>query len=96
MRVEFLQLAEQELDDAFEYYEYQQSDLGYRFVDELYHSIELVKFYPSAWSKSSKNTRRCIVKTFPYALIYQQREDMLLIVAVAHMHRQPNYWVDRV
>ncbi len=38
--VEFLELAEDELHDAFEYYEYQQKDLGYRFVDEVYKAIE--------------------------------------------------------
>lgn len=64
MHIEFLELAQQELDDAFEYYEYQQSDLGYRFVDELYNSINLIILYPNAWSKNSKNTCRCIVKPF--------------------------------
>jgi hypothetical protein len=32
MKIQFLELAQNELDDAFEYYEYQQEDLGYRFV----------------------------------------------------------------
>jgi len=96
MQVEFLELAERELDDAFEYYEYQQKELGYRFVDEVYNSINLIELYPLAWSKSSKDTRRCLVKTFPYAIIYQKRNDMILIVAIAHLHRKPNYWIDRI
>ena len=96
MKIEFLGLAQQELDDAFNYYEYQQRNLGYRFVEELHKSIELIKLYPTAWSKSSKNTRRAIVKTFPYAIIYQRREEMILIIAVAHLHREPNYWIERI
>jgi hypothetical protein len=44
--VEFLKLAENELHDAFEYYEYQQKDLGYRLVNEVYKSIELIKLFP--------------------------------------------------
>ncbi len=94
--VEFLEIAEDELHDTFEYYEYQQKDLGYRLVNEVYKSIELIKLFPEGWSKISKNTRRCLVKSFPYGIIYQIRGDKILVVAIANLHRKPNYWVDRV
>ncbi len=95
-KAQFLEPAQQELDEAFEYYEYQQAGLGYRFVQEVYNAIELIKSYPSAWAHISTNTRRCLVKTFPYAVIYQNRKDMILIVAIANLHRKPNYWTNRV
>ena len=31
----------------------------------------------------------------PYGIIYQARENYILIVAVAHLHRKPGYWKDR-
>ena len=96
LQVQFLELAQQELDDAFDYYEYQQADLGYRFVQEVYNTIGLIKTYPLAWSSISPNTRRCLVKTFPYGVIYQKREDIILVVAIANLHRKPNYWVERI
>ena len=46
-KVQFLKLAQQELDDAFNYYEYQQANLGYRFIQEVHDAIELIKLYPS-------------------------------------------------
>ena len=96
IKVKFLELAQKELDDTFDYYEYQQSDLGFRFVQEVYNTISLIKSYPSGWSKVSANTRRCLVKTFPYGIIYQERKDFILIVAIANLHRKPNYWVARI
>jgi len=36
------------------------------------------------------------VKTFPYGVIYQEREDFILIVAIANLHRKPNYWAERL
>jgi hypothetical protein len=57
MKIQFLELAQNELDDAFEYYEYQQEDLGYRFVQEVYNSIELIRSYPLGWSYVSKKRR---------------------------------------
>ena len=47
INVEFLDLAQKELDDTFDYYEYQQNDLGLRFVQEVYNAIALIKSYPA-------------------------------------------------
>lgn len=96
MNVEFLDIASDELHDAFEYYEYQQSNLGYRFISEVNNAVNLIKMYPSAWHKLSNSTRRCLVKTFPYGVIYQERDDTIVIIAVMNLHRKPNYWVNRV
>jgi plasmid stabilization system protein ParE len=96
LSVEFLNLAQNELDDTFEYYEFQQENLGYRFVEEVMNSLELITAYPEAWMQSSAHTRRCLIKTFPYGIIYQKRDDIIIIVAIASLHKKPDYWVSRV
>ena len=94
--VEFLDVAQNELDDVFEYYEFQQENLGYRFIKEVMHSLELITAYPEAWMQSSSHTRRCLIKTFPYGIIYQKRDDVIIIVAIASLHKEPDYWVSRI
>ena len=94
--IEFLDLAKNELDDAFDYYEYQQDGLGYRFVREVYNTLTRIKAYPFAWTQNSMHTRRCLVKSFPYGVIYQKRENIILEVAIANLHKEPNYWVKRI
>ena len=96
LQIEFLDLAQNELDDTFDYYEYQQKDLGYRFVQEIFNTINLIKLYSSAGTKNSKNTRRCLVKSFPYGIIYQKMGNIILIVGIIHLQRKPNYWAGRV
>ena len=97
MNISFLDIATQELDDAFEYYEYQQQNLGSRFIFEAQNTIERIKHYPKAWHSFSHNTRRCLVKNFPYGIIYQEKaNNLILIIAVTNLHRQPNYWIDRL
>ena len=55
MPVEFLKVAENELHDAFEYYEDQQKNLGYQFIDEVLNTIELIKvFHMVLFIKSEK------------------------------------------
>jgi hypothetical protein len=33
---------------------------------------------------------------FPYGLIYSIDGDTVVIVAVAHLHRRPRFWIDRI
>ena len=97
MNVTFLEIASLELDDAFEYYEYQQQNLGHRCVYEVENAIERIKYYPKAWHTFSHSTRRCLVKGFPYGVLYQEiEENSILIVAVMNLHRKPNYWIERL
>jgi len=95
MNVEFLDITERELDDAFKYYDGIYKGLGLRFIDELESSIERIKLHPTAWQKSSTVTHKCLLNRFPYSIIYQIRGDLLLVVAIASNHQRPNYWANR-
>ena len=96
MKVEILEVAERELDDGFIYYESLQDGLGKRFLFEIKNSIGRIVQYPNGWHPLSNNTRRSLVKKFPYGIVYQILEDKISIVAIAHLHRKPNYWKDRI
>jgi hypothetical protein len=45
----------------------------------------------------SPGTRRCLIAKFPYGVIYHYspEQDEIVIVAIAHLHRRPDYWVSR-
>jgi len=51
---------------------------------------------PLTWPPYSRNTRRYILRTFPYHLIYRVADDKIVIVAVSHAKRDPSYWLDRL
>ncbi len=97
MKVRFLKVAEAEFDDAIEYYEIQQEGLGDRFKNNVEYAILRIVAFPEAFRPLSKRTRRCLVTKFPYGVIYQHRDDSkeILVVAIAHLHRKPDYWVSR-
>jgi len=95
MRVYFHPDAEAEFNKAIGYYEQLQPGLGIEFAEEIYATITRIIQYPDAWSTLSKNSRRCIVNRFPYGVIYQIKSRSLRIIAVAHLHRRPNYWKGR-
>ena len=50
---------------------------------------------PEIGSLESKNIRRYLLHKFPYKILYSNQKDHIYVIAVAHMHREPKYWVDR-
>jgi plasmid stabilization system protein ParE len=96
MKIRFLETARLELDDAIAFYNAEVPGFGEAFLLESLSAIDRIRRYPDAWSPLSENTRRCRLRRFPYALIYRHAEDEILIVAVAHLHRKPQYWKDRI
>jgi len=96
MEIRFLAIAQAELDDAIDYYNSKFSGLGNDFLFEVLKTLERIRIFPLAWHPFSENTRRCQISHFPYGVIYQILEEEILIVAIAHLHREPDYWKNRI
>ncbi|NLX91926.1 MAG: type II toxin-antitoxin system RelE/ParE family toxin [Firmicutes bacterium] len=95
MKVSFLPLAEQELDEAFLWYEEQVVGLGNGFLDEFNQSIKRIVAFPALYEQIDNNLRRCLMNRFPYGIIYGIDGEQTIIVALAHLKRRPNYWSNR-
>ena len=95
MRVIFTRIARQELEDAVRFYDLEFSGLGQSFKEEVRKSALRIAEYPKAWSIERGEVRKCLLHRFPYKLLYSVEEDHVLVIAVAHQHRKPDYWVGR-
>ncbi len=95
MRVIFTKLASQELEDAVRFYELEYSWLGRKFKEEVRKAALRIAAYPEGWSTERGNIRKCLLHKFPYKLLYAVDENHILIIAVAHQHRKPDYWFDK-
>ncbi|MCC5608167.1 type II toxin-antitoxin system RelE/ParE family toxin [Nostoc sp. CHAB 5834] len=88
--------AKQELDDAVAYYDNISRDMGDAFIAEVERTLNRIEQFPQTWTQLSKNTRRCRIASFPCGIIYAIKEQQILIVAIMHLQRQPNYWTNRI
>jgi len=95
MKVRFLTLAQQELDDAVAWYNEQAAGLGYDFLDEVDRAVRRTVAFPMSCPEIEPGLRRCLLARFPYGLIYGMEDDSIVVVAVTHLHRLPRYWTDR-
>ena len=79
------------MDEAFAWYNRQAAGLGREFLDELDRALRRALAFPLSYPEVDPGIRRCRLARFPYGVIYGVDGDTLVIVAVAHSHRQPRY-----
>lgn len=96
MKVKILELAQQELEEAMLFYELEYQGLGRRFKTEVRSAIKRIRRYPNAWPIERGEVRKCFVHKFPYTIFYSIQDKTILILAIAHQHRKPGYWSDRL
>ena len=92
----FLPPAEQEMTEASLFYEAASTGLGGNFLDDVERLIERLREHPNLGQTISSNLRRTLLNRFPFSLIYSVEGDQIIIIAVAHYGRRPDYWQDRV
>ena len=88
--------AEVEFNQAIDYYENCAEGLGYDFAVEVYSAIERILAYPRAWMILAEDVRRCMTRRFPYGVLYTKEPESIFILAVMHLHRDPDYWKHRI
>jgi plasmid stabilization system protein ParE len=93
MKVLFSRLAVNELEDASDYYTLEQQGLGDSFRSEVQQAIRRILRFPLAWPVERGEVRKTFVHRFPYKILYSIEPDHLFIIAIAHQHRKPDYWV---
>ena len=92
MNVRFLRPARRELRDAAEFYGNVRPQLRRAFLKQVRAGIEMVEQFPTAWTKLSPTIRRYQLKKFPYGLLYEIDDSTIIVIAVMHLSRHPDYW----
>ncbi|MFA5233761.1 MAG: type II toxin-antitoxin system RelE/ParE family toxin [Sulfurimonas sp.] len=87
--------AELELNASVDYYQECKDGLGGEFAYEVQKTIQRILEYPTAWQKLNMDIRRCLTNRFPFGIIYFQRDNKIIILAVMQLNRKPNYWKSR-
>jgi len=92
----FLPPAEEEMLEAASYYESKAENLGRRYIFEIERSKNIIINNPELYPILKYNIRRCIVRRFPYGILYKIDPKEIVIVAIMHLNRKPDYWLNRI
>jgi len=94
-RARFIAAARLEFLAEVIYFSEAQSGLGTRFAAAVEEAAARALAFPLSGSPSRSNTRRVILKGFPFSLVYRPEPDGIVVFAMAHHARRPYYWQSR-
>lgn len=95
MNILVLAQAADEFEDAVARYDEKQPGLGQRFRDEVDRHIRWIAGHAEIPRLRSGGYRRVNLKVFPHYVAYLRIGETIWILAIAHGHREPDYWMER-
>lgn len=96
MRVRYLREADAEFEEALNWYFERSPNAASRLEEEISVAEKLLIRHPKIGTPSRGRVRFMPIHDFPYSLVYAERTEELVVVAVAHHSRRPGYWKDRL
>jgi hypothetical protein len=93
--VRFHPEAEAEMIDAAAWYQAQKGDLGRRLLAAVADAIQRIELNPELFPIVDGDVRRCLTRTFPFGVLFRDKPEVLEVIAVMHLHREPGYWAKR-
>jgi len=81
--------------EAVRYYTEQRVEIAQAFINVIEDTVYRIRVSPTRYAKIDEDVRRCMVRKFPYGVLYTIEQDYILILAVMHYSREPGYWKSR-
>jgi len=77
------------------YYDRQVPGLGGDFLVRFDALVAEIGERPHLFRAVARGVRKARLTRFPYAVYFERLADRIHILAVAHQHRRPYYWLER-
>ena len=88
--------AGEELVEAHQWYEGQRPGLGDEMVACVEAALQAAARNPGVFQKVHGPVRRVLVRRFPYGVFFFETDSTVVVLAISHAHRTPDYWERRL
>ena len=88
--------AEQDLAEAYGWYEERRAGLGEEFLSCIDACIAAICRTPEMHAVIYENYRRALPRRFPYAVFYEYADGIVTVCCVFHTSRDPEKWIKRL
>jgi hypothetical protein len=85
-----------EMVESARFFDEKCAGLGFDLIDAIEESINRIVKFPHSGALEQRSIRKCLVRGFPFTVLYEVRQDHVFIAAVMHQHREPGYWRNRL
>jgi plasmid stabilization system protein ParE len=88
-------LAENDLKTALNYYFDISPKLEKRFLSNIDKQFNNILKSPNLYQYETETSQKVIMDAFPYIIIYEQYEDIIMILAIFHTKQNPKKLLER-
>jgi plasmid stabilization system protein ParE len=88
--------AEQDITEAYVWYDGRRAGLGEEFLGSVDACMESIRRHPEMYPVVYESYRRSLIRRFPYAVFYEHTNGKITIYAVFHTARDPVKWRQRL
>lgn len=92
----FFERAAEEIEHERAWYRERSPKAEASLLLELDHAFSSILEAPARWPKYVAGTRRFVLPTFPFSVIYFTEDESVFVVALAAQSRRPDYWRNRL
>ena len=89
--VVFRRTARLEFDEAVAWYEAQRLGLGLELKEEVDQFLDQIAANPEQFCRVRGESRRAVLRRFPYSIHFLTESDRIVILAVFHAKRDPRH-----
>lgn len=95
-RVEYHSETVTDLNEAVDWYESIEPGSGSNFRAEIYAAVNRIREEPSRHVHVKRDVRQCLVRRFPYSVLFRPvGDDVVRILVIRHHRRRPELGLDR-
>lgn len=88
--------AQQDVDEAYDWYEDRRSGLGEDFLSCVDACIQAICRMPELHARVHEDYRRALVRRFPYGIFYEYTGGKVIVYGIFHASRDPQRWRNRL
>jgi len=88
-------LAEADLEDAARWSEDERAGLAARFLSDVDRTFARIRERSFQFPTVAGEVRRALLHTFPYAVYFRVLDEIVVVLAVLHLRRNPKVWRGR-
>jgi toxin ParE1/3/4 len=95
LRVVLRDVAQEEFEEAFDFYEGRLRGLGVAFAAHVEKVFDRISANPKIYGVVFADVRKAVVAKFPYCVFYRPHATLVEVIAVFHSSRDPKVWQAR-
>lgn len=93
--VEYLDGAREDFDESFDFYRNRSAGAALGFIAAVDEAIDQFIANPARFPFAHSGCRHITLHRYPFRSVFRDETDRVVIVAVAHAKRRPDYWHGR-